>query len=369
MYNQTNPSALTEQNQLHIKKFLKSPLIPALGIIYCIAAILPIAFVATYSNNLSKTFETLSAGLQTLFLAYGDITGIFDVGTIIIVISAVLSPLILALSFILMFINSRNTSPSVSPKSGASLLVVGAFATLAGMGFAITMIAGSLIELFDETDLSMLPDEIISQIIRIGILALVYLLYSISLISFSVSLNNRCKSTKLSSGGSVMLGISSVLTAIIYMLFIIDTTADSVDMTDSQSLFISTLAFSAITYLVTAVFSFLYNAHMRKTPAHIPLNEAHPTTYAHSKQNTVNQTLLTDDTTPLPIISATEDTLTFDHIKEASPIIAHTAIRETEDAPSEEFAVVSYDIPAFCPECGTKTAKNQMFCAECGTRL
>lgn len=344
MYSNLNPYEAVTKNRQRAKDFFKKPFTLAMALLYLACAILPAVFflkLTEYSGDLSNAKDYLSMSLGSLFSAPVKMEELFSIGTIAIMITSILSPLLVSVSFIMLFIVAKNKNPNKWGRAGCSVLIGGSGVASFGMTYTACMIIFPLIDLFDRIGSNKLSDEQTSYIVRLIVTLCAFLLYSLSFGMFTKAVFKNFNTPIFKGGFSAcFFAVSSIIVGAVYMLFTIDMSESaSGTMDDNSKLMLSVFALSAITHLVTSAFALVYFSHLKKQPVAV----VYPTAPAPAQQTVpVNQTPVTP-VTPAPV----------------------TPIREADAAES----VTTYDIPAFCPECGNAVTPNQLFCAECGTKL
>lgn len=344
MYSNLNPYEAVAKNRQHAKDFFKKPFTVAIALLYLACAILPAVFflkLAEYTGDLSNAKDYLSMSLGSLFSAPAEMEELFSIGTIAIMATSILAPLLVSVSFIILFIVAKNKDPHKWGKAGCSVLTAGTSVASFGLTYTACMILFPLAEIFEKTKDTELSDEQTSYIVRLVVTVCAFLLYSLSFGMFTKAVFRNFNTPRFKGGFSAcFFAVSSIIVGAVYMLFTIDMSESaSGNIDDNGKLMLSVFALSAVTHLVTSAFALVYFSHLKKQPVAV----VYPNAPAPAQQTApVNRTPVTH-VTPAPV----------------------APVREAE---ATEY-VTAYDVPAFCPECGNAITPNQLFCAECGTKL
>ncbi|MBE6737300.1 MAG: zinc ribbon domain-containing protein [Ruminococcaceae bacterium] len=355
------------QNRSVFKRALKTPVTLILGIMMALTGILTIAFLASLKGDFSDLITSLSYSFRAFFPNYKSSSEeLFEATTVIIIISAIVAPVLSFMGYLFTFIDSGSRS-SKTPKGGTVVLMVSSIVSLLGFASILIMYLSSFETYTNALDSDYVSDDVISLFIRVTLLVVAYTLYGISNLIFNCSLSSMCSGTKRSGGGAVLFAISSIFVAFIYLLFIIDVTTEDDNLSDQGNLLIATLFFSAVSYILTAAFAFIFKSRINAsvTPEYSAIPAA-PVMEAPAYTGYANP--YTQAPAPYPTYSPVADTQRVPVATNTEAVAVRTPVREAEEAfvnPTEKPA----DIPAFCAECGTPIKPDQVFCAVCGSKL
>lgn len=331
----------------HIKDFFKKPFTLIIALLFIIAAILPAVYylkLAESLGDLSDAKDNLALSLGGIFSAPATMEELFSGGSLVIMITSVFAPLLIAVALIMLFVASKSTKPNVTGKTAASALIGGASLVSFGMTYTACMILFPLVDLFENMNGSKLSNELTAYVVRLIVTLSALVLYSVSFGIFTKSVyKNLFISKARGRVAACFFGISSILMGVVYMLFTIDISeVSSGYLNDAGKLLLSAFALSAVTYIATAIFAFMYSAHIKNQPD-LPL-AAQPAPVS----------------TPIEP-TAQPQTVNYSPVT-VQPVVARTSVRQA-DCDTEK------DTPSFCPECGSAVIEHQLFCAECGTKL
>lgn len=389
MYNNQNHQ-LIEQNRTQLKKALKSPVTLILGIMLALTGILTFAYLIKLDLKISDLISSFTFTFSSYFPNYNSSSNdIYESCTTIILLCIVVVPMLSFVGYLLTFTGASNKNNSTTPKGGTALLMGSAILSLLGFAAVLMMYMCSVGTYMEALDSRYVSDEILSKFIRVTLLVAAYVLYGISGLIFSSSANSMCNGQKRNGACSVLYGISAALIGLIYFIYLLDTTKDARYLSDINKMFNATIICSGASYILTAVMAFIFNGHIKANPAPVnaytpsanPANSNTPYGYYGAYPGTpsapINQAHqasgyadnFTSNDTPYPAYNPVEDTQTFPVATEPEAVPVRNTIREAEDTIVTNGMPVS-NIPAFCPECGTRVEKpDQIFCAECGTRI
>ncbi len=358
----------TEQNRSIFKRALHTPVTLILGIMLAVTGILTIAYFGEFDCEFSELTEALSWSFCTLFPNdSSSAKDLYEAASAIVVLCTTIVPLLSFVGYLLTFIGSGN-SPTKSPKGGTVVLIVSSILSLIGFTFILFMYLSSMETFAEAFEYRYAKDEAVSLFIRVTFLVVAYILYGISNLVLSCSMTGMCNGTKRSGSSSVLFGVSSILIAFIYFAYVLDYTSENDRLSDLENMFVAALVFSAISYILSAVFAFIFKGRINVQPvpayaytsvpaasvAETPVYANYETPYAANLAPT-----------PYPAYTPEAHTQKFPVAAQQEAVAVRTAIREAEDIPTEN----SGNTPAFCAQCGTPIKPEQIFCANCGAKL
>lgn len=353
-----------EQNRAQFKRALKNPVTLIVGIMLAVTGILTFAFFTSFKDDLSDLITRLSYSFRAFFPNYESSSeDLFEATTAIIIICTIIAPVLSFIGYLLTFIGS-GSSASKSPKGGTVVLMISSIVSLLGFASILIMYLSSFETYTKALDSDYASDDTKSLFIRVTLFVIVCTLYGISNLIFNCSLVGMCGGNKRSGGGAVLFAISAICIAFIYLVYIIDVTTEDDSLSDQGNLLVASLFFSAVSYVLTAVFAFIFKGRINAsvTPEYSAMPAA-PATEAPAYIGYAPQA-----PAPYPTYAPVANTQKVPVTQQAEAVAVRTPVREAEEAfgtPTEKPS----DIPAFCAQCGTPIKPEQVFCAQCGAKL
>ena len=357
--NSYDPVALTRRNNSYIKTFLSNPLTIVLAILYAITGIMEIV---SFSESI-ESFEYMNKSLS-------DDYGLLVFARTIMRYTYTFAPAILAIGLIALYVQSLDKDPNKAPKVGLGIFLIGAvtngiyYLTLSCYLFYILIEFINLMSKYGGS----VDGEVTTFLLTLIAFTVISIIYAVGFIRFASSIKNSATSPSLFNKGTIGLGVTSLLMAAANIISVARITSNSgginiADVLGQNSEFTSSTYLLIATYIITGIFAFMYNSHIKKAGAggvNIP-DTANYTTANNFNQASYNQT-------PTSAYNQQNDMYTY---PQSSAPEAYTP----EATQYEDYAgatVILSEQPSatmYCPNCGAPTTDEQIFCASCGNKL
>lgn len=382
-----NPYA---QNVAILKSYFKRPAVLIVGIIFLISLALSIASIfAMPTDYIGNTYAQLynDMGLYEEAKMFQDFysSPISGLSSIISALPSLALSALMGIAYIIIYKKSKDDNINSSPKAGFVILfiisivqlvmAIGVTALFFGV-FAIMWIALYAIISTDYKFPTNPQDELIVGV-TFGVCALILalmftlvLVYSISRMKYTKSLKDSVSSVQLSFKGAKAYGVSSIIFAVMELLFLFPTLiivllsyyiADISPVGLPIPLFSISLAsvvLSGVLYIIDGIVALGYRKHIRNLTnnyAEGPYNYGVPATYPQDMYQTQENEF------PQP---QTEQS-TFDAQPPQSIDTPQFNDMPVYTPPQEQKTEALY----CCPQCGSAYSEKDVFCNICGTKL
>lgn len=356
-----------EQNRAQFKRALKNPVTLIVGIFLAVTGILTLSFYLSCKGDFEDMINRLASSFWSLFPNYESSSeDLYKTASTIIFLSTIIAPLLSFIGYLLTFIGS-GSNPSKSPKGGTVLLMVSSIVSLFGFAMILIMYLSSFETYTEVLDSRYASDDAKSMFIRVTLLVIVCMLYGISNLIFNCSLVGMCGGSKRCGGGAVLFAVASICVAFIYFVFVIDYTTENDRLSDEGNLFIATLVFSAISYILSAVFGFIFRGRINSSEA--PAYTSVPAQPYMQTPVYPGYATPYEPYNPQPAYNPIENTQNIPAASPAQAVAVRTPVRESEESVAVVNDTPTNDAPAFCAQCGTPIKPEQVFCAQCGAKL
>lgn len=369
--NQPSPA---QDNNFIIKQHLRKPVVLFLGIISVLFAIMQV--LTTFSTfEIFSYLEYLTDEMQWIIILL-----------IVALIAAALSPIFLAVAFFSMYSASCDNNPYRTPVSGASALRGAGIASLIStltVLFTILVIIIQLVTLQNNlpaysrrSSLYYLSnigapayadaaDTTFGIIIVLILVIVPVIMYACGLMSMGSSIKNSVITGQLHTGGTVALGVSSILLGLL-MLFVWILGTSSGDSTPAITHLIFILYI--LNYTLMAVFALGYKSHVMQScnPYSNQANYYYTNNYASTEHNNgYTNPYSTPDAPAAPYQQSANAYNSVSSNAQSTP-----AQNTAPDISSVGTTTAVADSTVLiCPECQSPVTQNQLFCGKCGTKL
>lgn len=359
MYNNQTTFNPYAQNTAIVKDYFKRPKVLFMAILYFISVILSVASIFTMSDSLSDSYIEMfneiglaeaAQAIQSFSANGGD-----TIYTTISMIPSLAVTVLTAIAFLLIYFKSKNQNPEASPKGGFVIMFIISIFQLVASIFAVAMILlifvvfaivfasltnipYSEVTAEDQTILFILLGVIF---VVFALLMVLMLVYAIGRFNFYKSVKNSVTSVTLSSKGAGAFGISSIILAIMEILFVVPSLVLVLIMTNipigGQMLSMESTGLTASAFTITC-FTVILTGIVCFTDASIALG------YKRYIKK-----------------------FTRDYSSPTQPI--YTQPQPAYNRAPYEHPIAQVQQTNVCPQCGTTCKEGDSFCMSCGTKI